>query len=516
MPTTALMLVPLMLFAALAVDVGGWTVMANRIQSAADAASLAAAAHLPDQGEADRAAQEVAELNGYVDGVGGVTVVTAFPTTTTVRVTITAPGERYLSQVVSRDPLDITRFADATSLVPVGMGSPTNVLGFGPYSLGGLAPSNYWMLENNDCSVAHYGDLRAAQYLAKPWCGESLGLEPNPYWKRATDGREGGYFYVVEIPPGLNVTSRLMVFDPGKCPAYGNKPADGGWSNADPEIGTRLQWRRWDTNATPLIDTDDAPVSAWWGSDACAADLPYPDMDWTDQTQGWTETPFVFPANTTGETETHLIQTRVLDATQQGWNHYSYWVRPDNGTTSCLTIGSGVCPTIRAEGFIATQARSNVNGEAMELYLAEVGPEYAGRTMQVLIWDPGESMDNIQVLDPLGTSLDFTWESDDEVNHGADNPSDDCGGNPCLYLDPNSNAYAPKLSLPGWGNHWRFNGRLISLNVPLDSQVDFPAYASSGQGYWFRIRFEPISTKKAKEWASFSVQMTGDPIRLTD
>ncbi|MEM8922855.1 MAG: pilus assembly protein TadG-related protein [Actinomycetota bacterium] len=514
-PMTALLLVPLMLFSALAVDVGGWTVQANDLQSAADAAALAGAALLPEEAKASAVAREVAGLNGYTDGVDDTTIVVEYPDSTTIRVVITHPADRYFSGVVNDSPLYITRYAEASSLSAVGIGSPTNVLGFGPYSLGGSPPANYWMLENNDCSTAHWGDIRAARYLSSPWCGDGRSLPLNPAWKRATDGRTGGYFYRVEIPPGLTTTSRLMIMDPGKCPGYGSKPADGQWSGAA-NTGTIMEWRRWDANATPLITSDETPITGWWGSTECLADLPYPSTSWTDQSEGWTETPFVFPANTTGETEYHLIQSRVLESTRQGWNHHSLWVRPDNGVLTCSTIGTSDCPTISAEDWIPTQASGTVAGDPMLLYLADAGPEYAGRIMQVKLWDPGEGMDNIQVIDPLGNALDFTWESDDTVNHGSTNPSDDCSGNPCLDLDPDFASYPPKLTNPGWGNHWRFNGRLVTLNVPLDSQVDFPAYAASGNGYWFQIRFQPRPGNVAREWASFSVGMSGDPIRLTD
>ncbi|MEM9134020.1 MAG: pilus assembly protein TadG-related protein [Actinomycetota bacterium] len=515
LPMSALLLVPMMIFAALAVDVGGWTVQANRAQAAADAAALAGAPLLPDQGAATTVARDIATLNGFAHGVDGVTVDVQFPDAVSVRVVVNTPGERYLSDLISTTPVDISRYAEATALSPVGIGSPTNVLGFGAYSLGGSPPANYWILENNDCQIGHYGDLKAAQYLASPWCGTGLGLPENPFWKRASTGRDGGYFFEVAIPPGVTTTSRLMIFDPGKCPGYGTKPADGHWNKGDDQ-GTRLRWRQWDTNATPLIADDDTPVSSWWESDECANDLPYPSNSWTDTTQGWTSTPFVFPPNTTGEVETHLVQSMVHDSTRLGWNHYSYWVRPDSGSATCSSIGVDTCPTISAVDWIPTRASGATAGDPMELFLADVGPEYAGRHMQVQLWDVGEGMDNIQVLDPLGNSLDFTWSSDDSVNHAPTNPSDTCSGNPCLWLDPGFSGYAPKLTNAGWGNHWRFNGRVMTLSVPLDTQVDFPAYAASGNGYWFSIRFQPTASKTAREWASFSVGMSGDPIRLTD
>lgn len=515
MPSTALLLLPLMIFAALAVDVGGWSLQATRTQAASDAAALAAAPLLPDELAATALARQIAASNGFQHGVDGVDVTTTFPRLGTIRVTITAPAERFLSGLVDAAPFDIVRHADGTALAPVGMGSPTNVLGFGPYSLDGSQVANYWMLEGNDCTPGHYGDGLAARYLASPYCGDGLGLAENPRWKRRTEDRDGGYFYVVEIPAGLTASSTLMILDPGKCPGYGSKPGDNAWNGAD-DRGTMIEWRSWSTSDTPLITSDDSPTSGWWSSDECLEDLPYPSSSWTDQTQGWTTTPFTFPGNTSGETEYHLIQSRVLESTSHGWNHHSYWVRPNNGVNSCTSIGSNNCPSIGAETWLPNRASGDVVGAAMEVWLAEVGPEYAGRTLEVSVWDVGETMDNVQILSPTGESLDFTWRSDDPA-HAPTNVSDNCGGKPCLWLDPVGQNYAPKLlGTPGWVNHWRFNGRLTTLSIPLDSQVDFPAYAASGNGYWFRLRFEPTATRLAQEWATFSVNMSGDPIRLTD
>ncbi len=508
-------MVPLMIFVALAIDVGAWVAQANRMQVVADAAALAGAPVLPDQTSATRVAREVAALNGYEHGVDGVDVEVQFPDQVSIRVLISRPGDRFFSQVVADDDLQITRYADAAALSPVGIGSPTNTVGFGPYAIGSLEPSNYWILENNDCQVGHHGDVKAAQYLASPWCGDNPALPANPEWKRATTGRDGGYFFKVTIPSGVTGTSRLMVFDPGRCPGYGSKPSDGHWNGAS-NRGTHLEWRMWSTNDTPLIRTDDQPVSDWWSSDECAADLPYPATSWSDKTEGWTETPFTFPPNTSGEEATYLIQSMVGDSTRAGWNHYAFWVKPGGASTGCSSIGTDNCPTVSAEDWIPARASGAIAGDPMTLYLAEVGPEYAGQTMQVQLWDVGESMDNIQVIDPLGNSMDFTWSSDDTLNHAPTNASDTCSGNPCLWLDPTSSRYPSKVSYSGWGNHWRFNGRIVTLSVPLDEQVDFASYAGSGEGYWFRIRFLPTPTRLATEWASFALSMDGDPIRLTD
>ncbi len=543
-PATAILLIPIVIFIALSVDVGGWVVSGNRVQAAADAGALAAAAHLPDQLEATATAHELAAANGYVNGVDGVTVIVTYPNSTVVRVSIEAPADRFFSTIVHTGVMSVTRYAEATSLSPVRMGSPTNVLGFGPYSLAGEQPANYWLLENNDCSPAHFGDLKAARYMVAPWglgCNSSTpsgGQSPN--WKRRTEGRDGGYFYMVTIPPNLTDTSRLMIFDPGRCAQFDSKPTDQHFNhprnrdaNPNNDRGTVLEWRMWDTNQTPLITSDDSPMAishpdvdadGWFSSDECAEDLIGNPTTWHDKTVGWTETPFVFPANTSGEPETYLIQTRVLVSTARGWNYHGYWIRPDNGVTACTSIGEAVgsetCPTISAEDWIPTGARGAAIGDPMDLYLAEVGPEHAGRTLNISIWDAGEGMHNIQVIDPSGNTMDFEWEAD---GYGSGNLPDygQCGNDthgdpiPCLWLDPANTSYPPRVTGNGWSSHYRFNGRIVTLTVPLDSQADFAAYPFSGHGYWFRIRFSPTASRVATEWATFAVHLGGDPIRLT-
>jgi len=61
----ALLLVPMMIIAALAIDYGSWALQANRQQSAADAAALAGAPVLPDFDWATDLAREIAAQNGY-------------------------------------------------------------------------------------------------------------------------------------------------------------------------------------------------------------------------------------------------------------------------------------------------------------------------------------------------------------------------------------------------------------------------------------------------------------------
>ncbi len=507
---TALLLIPMMIFTAFAVDVGAWYAQASAVQTAADAASLAAVPMMPDRDAAYIAALDEANRNGFTHGVDGVNVAVSFPDARSVNTTITVDAEIYFSAVVISSSFDITRASRAEYVLPIPMGSPTNVLGFGsndgPLRAGDMAAANYWLLEGGPCQPAHHGDVAAAKYNethSGSWCG-NYGT-PRSNWKQRSEDRDGGYFFVVDIPAGLPVSSELFIYDPGICGGDGQgKPGE----NATGAIP--LGWRAWNSNGTPLIPGDDfvdtsiSPGGNFWTSTDCGGSVA--------TNGGWTKSNMTFPANATADPIRYYVQTKAYGATANNWNHYSFWLRPMGTNASCSTLVTALCPTIAAEEWIPVRAEGTGNGIPMTLYLAEIEPVHAGKTLNVVLWDPGEGMDNIQVIGPDGATLDFTWSSDDLLNHAPVNASDTCSGKPCLWLDPVSNNYPAKTNLPGWGNHWRFNGRTVTLSVPLDAQTDFTSYTN----YWFKIRFAPTSTKTAIEWASFSINVTGDPIRLTD
>ena len=64
---TALIILPLLLISAMAVDYGGWYSQGARMQRAADAAALAGVVWLPDLATATTVAQSTAKANGYDD-----------------------------------------------------------------------------------------------------------------------------------------------------------------------------------------------------------------------------------------------------------------------------------------------------------------------------------------------------------------------------------------------------------------------------------------------------------------
>ena len=49
------------------------------------------------------------------------------------------------------------------------------------------------------------------------------------------------------------------------------------------------------------------------------------------------------------------------------------------------------------------------SGSTATFYLAQVDPVYAGKTLDIMLFDPGEGASSIEILDPNGNPATFTW-----------------------------------------------------------------------------------------------------------
>jgi hypothetical protein len=126
----ALMLFPLLVFAAYGVDVASWHSRVTYLQKAADAAAAAGAVWMPNLAKATQIATDSLAYNGIVSGVGDVFAeITEGSTPTSLRVVVSDhSAERYLSTIFSGNQV-LTRSAEAEYFLPLPLGSPLNYFG---------------------------------------------------------------------------------------------------------------------------------------------------------------------------------------------------------------------------------------------------------------------------------------------------------------------------------------------------------------------------------------------------
>lgn len=519
MATTALMLIPMLIFAAFAVDVGSWYVEAQKIQRASDAAALAGVVWMPDENKAREAALEITAINGYQDQPGDFDDATApLPQVRVsrvgpqqIRVDIRAEGELYFGSVIEgfEEPR-IQRFSTSEYVLPVEFGSPTNKIGFGDLEIDGQAV-NAWTGLMGYCQPPHYGDVRAAFYQHQSGCIEGIGgyalgdsptfSNPNTTAGRSPNHDPEGYFFVVDVPEGRATGTDIMIYDAGYCRVSpGTKPGrDSG--------NTYLEYRLWDATDTPLDDSDIVQVGAAYRpglNEGCNA---------------WTKPPsFEVPIGSSGRYYVQVLNNEtVLDGFGDGVNYFAVEARDfgaGDGTT-CFTFDTATCVGVYARDRLPIRTQSD--GDIATFYLANVEPIHEGKFLEVEMYDLGERMNYVQFLDPEGNPADFTWRTDDTQtisgigSANTDHPSETCTGiegtvDRCL--DVSAGGIQSKVS--EWNNSWRFNGRWVTVRIELTTIPD------NLDDYWWQIKYVKQSGANSVDWTTWSTRVVGDPVRLIE
>jgi hypothetical protein len=129
-----------------------------------------------------------------------------------------------------------------------------------------------------------------------------------------------------------------------------------------------------------------------------------------------------------------------------------------------------------------------------------VAAEHAGKTMVVTLFDPGEGARRLEVLDPNGNPVTFSWSTP------CDPPTPPTGGcsGTTAALDVSGTGTQPG---PNRASTSRYNDRTITLRVPLPA--DFGVY---GGRTWWKIRYSVGSSPTDR--TTWSVVIEGDPVHL--
>ncbi len=541
--TTALMLVPLMIFAAFATDVGAWYVRSQQIQRTVDSAALAAVVWMPNLEAAERYALETIKVNGYptaslvdratFDAHTGPTddplVIVERVGDQQVRVDLRANGEVYFGGVVAdlADGIGISRFAVAEYVLPIEFGSPTNFLGFGTQTLEDGSRVNAWTGMMGYCLPAHYGDVRAAYYLENNGCRHNGSSNWNTLRATAADDasapnpnqsillnpehRPEGYYFIVDVPEGRAAGTNVFLFDAPLCSNSSGKP--GNDTN-----DTRLVYTLWDGTDTPLDDSDLInPIVYQPGTDTTQCNTWFNPTNWN------------IPVNIVDGSDTNagrwFVQVQNDETRYAGYgrgvNYFSIQARDFGATTptTCYTYYAAPCVGVYARDQLPI--RTQTTGDSATFFLANVEAIHQDKQLEVRMWDLGEGMDYVQFLDPNGDPAPFTWTTDDpsppaEVGPGG--ADEDCTGRTStatLGIDGSNclevwqDGVAPKL--PQWSNHGRFNGRWVTATINLDDPDYFTATNT-----WWRVRYVKETGQNSADWTTWEVRVIGDPVRLVD
>jgi Flp pilus assembly protein TadG len=301
---TVLLSVILLVFTALAIDLGRWFVEGQRLQRTVDAAALAGAPYLPgDLARARTEARKLIASNGFDSSVAAVpdTAIAqdgVRPSRLTVTMSTDVPNA--FATVIGSTFKTVTRSATADFAAAATMGSPCNVMGNEPPA--GGAPTtvgsaacppapNFWQNIAGPEAPKRNGDRYTTRSCSSPDSncvgGRNLDYSGGP-------GIIGSGYYVYKITPRAPMTSfTVQLYDPmfvevgDFCETNLTRTTNGLWTspgNANQpnpfvtDATTRYSWgiaQGSDAGRGQVATPATTPATATWLGRYCTGDVRF-------------------------------------------------------------------------------------------------------------------------------------------------------------------------------------------------------------------------------------------------
>ncbi|HVV36922.1 MAG TPA: pilus assembly protein TadG-related protein [Acidimicrobiales bacterium] len=475
-PLLALSMVVLLIFCGFAVDVGGWYARAAKIQRAADAAALAGVVWMPDFTSATAAATTAATRNGFTTG-GNITVtVSAVPGNShQLRVSITdSKVDQYFSKLAINNE-SITRTSVAEYVLPVPLGSPDNTLG----NQSNSDSKNLWAS------------------ISGPYTDKSNG---DPYSTKCTNGSSGsncsqtnnedrdtGYLYSIDVPAaGVGQNLTVQVWDAGNYARanYANvEDADNGSVNTEFELfkpsGTPLDSSTYTDSGYSLNGKCTSGAGRWIIADG-ASESTYENKFAT-----------LCTVNVPVAGIYHLqVKSRSIPGISDsgnGWNQFSLKATL-TGTTQPALYGYGDLSLF-----------NNLQGQSGNLtatfYLARIDPQYAGKTLSVSLYDPGDGASGtyyVNILKPGGATVGCSYGIRGATPVAA---------SPCRILTRTSSGTNT------------YNGKWLDITIAV------PTTYTCTTDCWWKVLYEFNGVTRGSspnDRTVWTATITGDPVHLVN
>jgi hypothetical protein len=494
----------------LAIDVSFLWVNEMRLQKTADAVALAGAVYLPDDAPtAHDKGLIAAAQNGYVDGVGSVHVVAQQNSANHEQMdaSVQAPVPTFFMRLFGINSLTPTRTARAQFHLPVPMGSPLNV--FGDPNAHDLQGNNlnFWAAINGPCTDKQQGDPYATKYYFANYQSNNspsncltYTTPSNTEYKAPATGDLGAYDYAIKVLTAGTLTVEL--YDPEYCARKDSTVDTGEWDlyagNGASDFNTVFTlYAPTDTPYDLSNATLAAPVVSYPGDQSKATN---------DGQLGKTHScsSYYVTGNSINNYTGKYITFASFTA-QVGTYRLNIQTTPTSGHPADAsnmfaikaTSASGTQPQVYA-GLAGSQSAMSIfnnspSGDAY-VYLAKVNKTFAGKTMQVSLFDPGEVNGNAYMYFYMPTATGWTSVNFDWRNSG-------------VTLGPGGalTTGAPRLQTADSGGG-RFDGQwvVVTIDVPTD-------YVAPQDGWW-KIRYQMSAA--AHDRTTWRVSIIDSPVHL--
>lgn len=292
---------------------------------------------------------------------------------------------------------------------PLEIGNGTNHLGTGRLletSGSGRPGEGYYLAVNPFCTSKADGDRFQSAYTGRG-CTGSVNVEY----------QAAGYSYVVDVPAGRTSAIDVLLFD-----------AKYDWSSpdaVDAALGSQgnepFTYSLYGADGTPQNQSDNPLICERTFELGTAFDTSYLGSD------RWNRLCSISPTAPAGE---YVLQVRnggsQIAPVADGANHFAIVATyaADGGhpvTSLCDRATRSDCPVVHGPGTASMRIESET--QIARIPVGTVAPEHEGRLMRIELFDPGEGMDILRVLAPVGPgsweAVEFTWTSPGVSGSGA-------------------------------------------------------------------------------------------------
>ena len=510
---TGMLLVPLTIFTAFAVDLGSWYAQGSRMQRAVDAASLAGVVQLPDRTNAAAAATASLAKNGFpltcvvAPSTGPCVLDYPVGAGQQMTVTISASAAQYFSKIVLSSET-LTRTATSIYNLRIPLGSPINIFGNDPTRAG--TQPNLWAAIQGPYTTHENGDPYATKCAstvtnATTCSSTNTAYDPN------------GYTWGIDVPPSaVGSSMTVSIYDP----AHGNRACVGGGSAPCP-VGTTIsenQQNEGFSTSYQLFQAKPSSVSldmssangmntlgnCTGGTPGYNVFSPGTSVGAPSYSASWYSL-CTFVPSVAGVYPLRVKTSDIPSVTDRGggWNVYSLKAvsaavtQPSVYAIDKMSMWS---PEPAAVGF--TTAR---------FYLAKILPEYAGHILQVDLFDPGDGTAGatpfkMQFLAPPSGDPSIVPTSGTPVSCDYNATGSSTFPPPST---PNTDALCNITTLAASSSSGIYNDKWLRVKVAIPS-----TYTCSGDCWW-TVKYDFGTAGRPTDRTVWAVNVLGDPVHLT-
>lgn len=382
-----------------------------------------------------------------------------------------------------------------------------------------LNPRGFWATMNTAGSGNNNGDAYQP-YYDNP---TSTPAQTCPSSGNACYDPKNYYNYAVEMPP--NTTGGYVyIYDPVFCATALASGTGDRWFSGTGQVSSWYELFA-DTNNTPYnLDDDtlvatsgstfqdiaasDTTMGGSGGSQCRQSSQPYGDArDFHDAwyllnpgaplTGGANGT--VYRVHTTSSVPPGQSDS-VNQRTVNGEQSFAIFANDAEGTTS-----NGLLP--RVYGMGAMQMFTPLSGTSnSEFYLAQVPAYYAGKILEINLWDPGDTSPlaaSLSFLRPTSsgwTPTSFSYAARVGTTNSAANSA--CNTNKSSSTSSVQTSTGASLGL--------FNGCWLTLDINIPD----PSVYTGAQNGWWKIRYSMSGSGTSSDVTTWTATIKGNPVHL--